>query len=49
MVRSEVYLNENGQHSAVLYTCLHPTTLRKLLFFECFRFLIFHPFFLGVS
>ena len=39
----------SGQHSAVLYTCL-PWLLSKydkhgkLLFFACFRFLIFHPF-----
>jgi len=37
-----------GQHSAVLYACLHPhSPFRKLVFFECFRFLIFHPFFKG--
>ena len=44
-----------GPHSAVLYTCLpwllskYNINLKKLLFFACFRFLIFHPFSRGVS
>ena len=28
MVHSEVYLNKCGQHSAFLYTCLHPTPIQ---------------------
>ena len=44
-----------GQHSAVLYTCLHRLlsqyniNLESCSFFACFRFLIFHPFFPGGS
>ena len=56
MVHSEVYLNKcvvSNQHSAVLYTCLpwllskYNINIKKLLFFACFRFLIFHPFFIA--
>jgi len=38
MMHSEVYLNICGQHSAVLYTCLHPhpTPIQKTALFRMF-------------
>jgi len=50
MVCSEVYLNKYVISIAPFSTpAFTPAQLRKLLFFACFRFLIFHQFFQGVS
>jgi len=42
LVHSEVYLNK---YVVSIYSAVLPPAFRKLLFFACFRFLIFHPFF----
>jgi len=45
MVHSEVYLNKYVVSIAPFSTpAFTPPPFRKLLFFTCFRFLIFHPF-----
>jgi len=55
MVHSEVYLNKYVVSIAPFSTPACPDALkishkhRKLFFFACFRFLIFHPFSRGVS
>jgi len=50
MVHSEVYLNKYVVSIAPFSTpAFTPPTFRKLLFFACIRFLIFHPFFQEVS
>jgi len=46
MVHFEVYLNKYVASIAVLYICMPALIALKI---RIFRFLIFHPFFLGVS
>jgi len=47
-VHSEVYLNKYVVSIAPFSTpAFTPPPFRKLVFFACFRFLIFHPFFQG--
>ena len=46
MVHSEVYLNKYVVHLPALAAF---KIYRKLLFFTCFAFLIFHPFSQGAS
>jgi len=45
MLHSEVYLNKYMWSAYI--APFSPPPFRKLLFFACFRFLIFHPFFQG--
>jgi len=49
-IHFEVYLNKYMVSIAPFSTpAFTPPPVRKLLFFACFRFLIFHPFFQGGS